>query len=130
MKLNDLEEKIGDVRERIPAANLYAIAGSTTLAAFLLSRTSKRPGRAMVGGLAAGVPVGILYALQTVGKFAPKESERKRGPSFASRLLKKVPFRLKAATVAGGVEGAVKHGGKEAGRELKQKAKRTLSRKP
>ncbi len=96
-----------------------AAAGAAALGALLLARAGESRGRALAGALSAGAALGLLAVLkgpELLGAGKPKQDE----PSAVSKLIEKIPTRVKLATVAGGVGGALKRGGKAAGREIKE----------
>jgi hypothetical protein len=82
-------------------------------AALLVARGGRKPGRLLAGGAAGGAAAGLLGLLFAAQGRRGKKDE---GPSALSRLVSKIPIRVKL--VAAG--GAVKSGGKEAAREVKE----------
>ncbi|HVE13249.1 MAG TPA: YihY/virulence factor BrkB family protein [Elusimicrobiota bacterium] len=106
-----------DDAEPAPGGGWYgAAAGSMLLGLVLLARHAKGHARAVLGGLAEGAALGLLAGLR--GRRSPGD-----GKGAAAKVLEKVPTRLKIATVAGGVGGALKRGGREAAREIREKAR-------
>lgn len=120
------------LKDEIPAADLFAAECSAALAALLLVRGLKRPSRALAGGVAAGISLGILFALEKAGRLHDKAvpGNGEKALSLGRRLLKEIPPRVKLATVIGGVGGALRSGGREAGREIKQKVKESIGTNP
>ena len=71
------------------------------------------------GGLLLGAAAAILAMLEISKRLNADEDEENEGPSMASKIVSKIPTKVKVATVVG----ALKGGGGEAAREVSQKVK-------
>ena len=85
-------------------------------------RTERRtvtPWWYILGGCLIGAAIGLLAA-PLAGYELPKAAGEEEKPGLGSRLVAKIPMKVKLA----GAVGAVEHAGREAFREMKQKARR------
>lgn len=105
--------------EKAQTAWYAAAAGAAAVGTVLLARHFRGRGRSVAGGLLEGCALGMLAILKGPELLGRGKAQDEKGPSLASRVIAKIPVRVKLATAGG----AVKGGGKEAGRELKAKAK-------
>lgn len=113
---------------RVPVSVLYGAASAAAiLGALLLNRSSRanrfQRGPSGFGWASGGFVLGagaMLLALLELPR-EPESGAAPEKPSMASRILSRIPLRVKLATVAG----AVKGGGGEALREAGKKIARS-----
>lgn len=95
-----------DFDETAPEPVLYGAAGLSALAGAALLRRSRgfRPGRSAIGYAAGGFLLGagaVVLALLELPRYKRETDE----PSTVSKILSRIPLRVKLATVAGAVKG-------------------------